>query len=91
MAAARKNVLEKMEDCELIRDKRYRLNPENIKLVFELVNTTLYSATGKMQLCNADDWGILQPSVMDKKQEGNVRNVPLIILNYLIYQYKEIT
>ena len=34
MAAARKNVLEKMEDCELIRDKRYRLNPEGIKLVF---------------------------------------------------------
>ncbi|KAK0142736.1 putative nuclease HARBI1 [Merluccius polli] len=32
--AARRNVLETMEDCELI--KRYRLNREGIKLVVEL-------------------------------------------------------
>ena len=79
--AARQNVLETMEDCELI--KRYRLNREGIKLV-ELVRdaitspinrnnpisleikclaTLRYLATGKMQLCNADDLGISQPSV----------------------------
>ena len=64
MAAARLNVLETMEDCELI--KRYRLNREGIKL--ELVNIDiLYLATGKMQLCNVDDLGILQPSVMVKR------------------------
>ena len=73
--AARLNVLETMEDCELI--KRYRLNREGIKLVVELVQdaissptnrnnpisleikclaTLRYLATGKMQLCNADDF-----------------------------------
>ena len=56
--------METMEDCELI--KRYRLNREGIKL--ELVNIDiLYLATGKMQLCNVDDLGILQPSVMVKR------------------------
>ncbi|KAK0142288.1 putative nuclease HARBI1 [Merluccius polli] len=78
--AARRNVLETMEDCELI--KRYRLNREGIKLVELLRNaitsptnrnnpispeikclaTLRYLATGKMQLCNADDLGISQPS-----------------------------
>ncbi|KAK0150793.1 putative nuclease HARBI1 [Merluccius polli] len=79
--AARRNVLETMEDCELI--KRYRLNREGIQLVVELVwdaitsptnrnnpispeikclATLRYLATGKMQLCNADDLGISQPS-----------------------------
>ncbi|KAK0153215.1 putative nuclease HARBI1 [Merluccius polli] len=83
--AARRNVLETMEDCELI--KRYRLNREGIKLVVELVRdaitspnnrnnpispeikclaTLRYLATGKMQLCNADDLGISQPSVSRK-------------------------
>ena len=78
----RRNVLETMEDCELI--KRYRLNREGIKLVVELVRdaitsptirnnlisleitflaTLRYLATGKMQLCNADDLGISQQSV----------------------------
>ncbi|KAK0144219.1 putative nuclease HARBI1 [Merluccius polli] len=79
--AARRNVLETMEDCELI--KRCRLNREGIKRVVELVRdaitsptngnnpispeikclaTLRYLATGKMQLCNADDLGISQPS-----------------------------
>ena len=80
--AARRNVLETMEDRDLI--KRYRLNREGIQLVVELVwdaiisptnrnnqispeikclATLCYLATGKMQLCNADDLGISQPSV----------------------------
>ena len=80
--AARRNVLETMEDRDLI--KRYRLNREGIQLVVELVRdaiisptnrnnpispeikcfaTLRYLATGKMQLCNADDLGISQPSV----------------------------
>ena len=75
--AARRNVLETMEDRDLI--KRYRLNCEGIQLVVELVwdaiisptnrnnpispeikclATLRYLATGKMQLCNADDLGI---------------------------------
>ncbi|KAK0156427.1 putative nuclease HARBI1 [Merluccius polli] len=83
--AARRNVLETMEDCELI--KRYRLNREGIKLVVELVRdaitsptnrnnsispeikclaTLRYLATGKMQLCNADDLGISQPSQLHR-------------------------
>ncbi|KAK0137691.1 hypothetical protein N1851_002084 [Merluccius polli] len=82
---ARRNVLETMEDCELI--KRYRLNREGIKLVVELVRdaitsptnrnnsieikclATRYLATGKMQLCNADDLGISQPSVSYKPNQ----------------------
>ncbi|KAK0135726.1 putative nuclease HARBI1 [Merluccius polli] len=37
--AARRNVLETMEDCELI--KRYKLNREGIKLVVELVRDAI--------------------------------------------------
>ncbi|KAK0143471.1 putative nuclease HARBI1 [Merluccius polli] len=79
--AARRNVLETMEDGELIT--RYRLNREGIQLVVELVRdaitsptnrnnpispeikclaTLRYLATGKMQLCNANDLGISQPN-----------------------------
>ncbi|KAK0134832.1 hypothetical protein N1851_014211 [Merluccius polli] len=41
--AARRNVLETMEDCELI--KRYRLNREGMKLVVELVRDAITSPT----------------------------------------------
>ena len=82
--AARRNIVETMEDCELIKKYTGRLNREGIKLVVELVRdaitsptirnnsispeikclaTLRYLATGKMQLCNADDLGISQPSV----------------------------
>ena len=45
----------------------------------------------KMQLCNGDDLGISQPSVMVKTHKGVDTNVPLVILNYLISKYKYIT
>ena len=40
----------------------------------ELANNTCL-ATGKMQLCNADDGGISQQTRMVKTHEGNVTNV----------------
>ena len=43
--AARRNVLETMEDCELI--KRYRLNREGIKIVVELVRDAITSPTNR--------------------------------------------
>ena len=101
--AARRNVLETMEDCELI--KRYRLNCEGIKLVVELVRdaitsptnrnnpispeikclaTLRYLATGKMQLCNADDLGISQPSVSCAiNQTINALSRPHIIQQFI--------
>ena len=45
MAAARRNVLETMEDCELM--KTYRLNREGIKLVVELVREAIMSPTNR--------------------------------------------
>ena len=43
--AARRNVLETMEDSELM--KRYRLNREGIKLVVELVRDAITSQTNR--------------------------------------------
>ena len=101
--AARRNVLETMEDCELM--KRYRLNREGIKLVVELVRdaitaqtnrnnpispeikclaTLRYLATGKMQLCNADDLGLSQPSVSRAiNQTINALSRPHIIQQFI--------
>ena len=49
--AARQNVLETMEDCEL---KRYRLNREGIKLVVELVQDAITSPTNRNNLISPE-------------------------------------
>ena len=94
-----------MEDCELMKRYRSRLNREGIKLVVELVRDAItsptnrnnpigpeikclaalrYLATGKMQLCNADDLGISQPSVSRAiNQTINALSRPHIIQQFI--------